>query len=348
MRRKNAVLLGDCEEHLAALQDRDRSHLRLIVFFHNDYFGGAVHLEFHGCAVQHIALRTADGLLDQLIFAVAKRFGQAQASRVIRIEDINIHRSGVVDPLGDELAALQVTDLKADTGGGNHLAGCGVLLHHIDQGGDGRIVDDIAVNIRMSLDIDLKGGQQLRTFFAGDLFYDIGAVGQVFGDAETVLINGNEVTLRFIGGIIGAGRFEPDLKLCARFRRFDLRVAIVRMLYQHDIAFNGCFIYIHCQRVIFDGILFGIGAYRVDRIIQQIAFARCDLTDRPAAFAGEIVSQDISVFIGRVGLHQLAVLIHAVNSALKRSVSAGVTVGIAEIFRAFIFVIIGCHQLRHG
>ena len=200
----------------------------------------------------------------------------------------------------------------------------------------------------MGLDIDLKGGQQLRTFLAGDLFYDIGAVGQVFGYAEAVRINGNEITLSFIGGIIGAGRFEPDLKLCACFRRFDLRVAIVRMLYQHDIAFNGCFIYIHRQCVIFDGILFGIGAYRVDRIIQQITFARCDLTDRPAASAGEIVSQDISVFIGRVGLHQLAILIHAVNSALKRSVSAGVTVGIAEIVRAFVFVIIGCHQLRHG
>ena len=119
------------------------------------------------------------------------------------------------------------------------------------------------------------------------------------------------------------------------------------MLHKHDIAFNGCFIQIHRQRVILDGILFGIGAHRVDRIIQQIAFARCDLTDRPAVSAGEIVGQDISVFIGRVGLHQLAVLIHAVNSALKRSVSAGVTVGIAEIFRAFVFVIIGCHQLRH-
>ena len=72
MRSINAVLLGDCGEHLATLQNRDRSHLRLVVFFHNDYFGGAVHLEFHGCAVQHIAFRAADGLLDQLIFAVAK------------------------------------------------------------------------------------------------------------------------------------------------------------------------------------------------------------------------------------------------------------------------------------
>ena len=242
---------------------------------------------------------------------------------------------------------MQVTDLKADTGGRDHLAGRGVLLHHIDQSCDGRIVDDIAVNIRMSLDIDLKGGQQLRTFLTGDLFYDIGAVGQVLGYAETVLVNGNEVTLRFIGGLIGAGRFEPDLKLCACFRCFDLRIAIVRMLYQHDIAFNGCFIYIHRQRVIFDGILFGIGAYRVDHIIQQIAFARCDLTDRPAVSAGEIVGQNISVFIGRVGLHQLAVQIHTVNSALKRSVSAGVTVRIAEIFCAFVFVTIGCHQLRH-
>lgn len=62
----------------------------------------------------------------------------------------------------------------------------------------------------MSLDVDFKGGQQLRTFFAGDLFYDIGAVGQVPGYAEAVRINGNEITLRFIGGIIGAGRFEPD------------------------------------------------------------------------------------------------------------------------------------------
>ena len=199
----------------------------------------------------------------------------------------------------------------------------------------------------MSLDVDFKGGQQLRTFFAGDLFYDIGAVGQVPGYAEAVRVNGNEITLRFIGGIIGAGRFEPDLKLCARFRRFDLRVAIVRMLHKHDIAFNGCFIHIHRQRVILDGILFGIGAHRVDRIIQQIAFARCDLTDRPAISAGEIVGLNISVFIGRVGLHQLAVQIHTVNSALKRSVSAGVTVRIAEIFCAFVFVTIGCHQLRH-
>ena len=289
MRSINAVLFGDCGEHLATLQDRDCSHLRLIVFFHNDHFGGTVNFEFHGRAVQHIAFRTVNGLLNQLIFAVAKRLRQAQASRGIRIEDINIYRSGVVDSLGDELTALQVTDLKADTGGGNHLAGRGILFHHIDQSGDGRIVDDIAVNIRMGLDIDLKGGQQLRTFLAGDLFYDIGAVGQILGYAETVLVNGNEVTLRFIGGIIGAGRFEPDLKLCTCFRRFDLRVSIVRMLYQHDIAFNGCFIYIHRQRVILDGILFGIGAYRVNRIIQQIAFARCDLTDRPAVSAREIV-----------------------------------------------------------
>ena len=117
---------------------------------------------------------------------------------------MNIHRSGVVDPLGDEITALQVTELKADTGGGDHLAGRGVLFHHIDQGGDGCVVDDIAVNIRMSLDVDFKGGQQLRTFFAGDLFYDIGAVGQVPGYAEAVRVNGNEITLRFIGGIIGA------------------------------------------------------------------------------------------------------------------------------------------------
>ena len=37
-----------------------------------------------------------------------------------------------------------------------------------------------------------------------------------------------------------------------------------------------------------------------------------------------------------------------VELSLIHIFSAGVTVGIAEIFRAFVFVIIGYHQLRHG
>ena len=157
--------------------------------------------------------------------------------------------------------------------------------------------------------------------------HGVHAVGQVLTLGKAVFIAGQIVPLTIFGGFIAAGRFQIDGEYCALLGSFDLRIAVIRVLNDGDIALLHLLGNSHSRRSVqLNGVIGRLCTDRINGAVQKIALGGADLTDRPVVAADIIASGELAVLVGVVGIRKLIALKNTVGGtgkggvALRRSV----------------------------
>ena len=119
-----------------------------------------------------------------------------------------------------------------------------------------------------------------------------------------------------------AGRFQIDGKNRAFFGRFNLCVAVIRVLDDGDIALLHLLAHSHGRRSVqLNGVIGRLCTDRINGAVQKIALGVADLTNRPVVAADIIAGGELAVLVGVVGIHKLIALIDAVGGTGKRSIT---------------------------
>ena len=152
--------------------------------------------------------------------------------------------------------------------------------------------------------------------------HGIHAVGQVLALGKAVFIAGQVVPLRILCRLIAAGRFQINGEYCTLLGSFDLRIAVIRVLDDGDIALLHLLAHSHGRRSVqLNGVIGRLCTDRINGAVQQIALGGADLTNRPVVAADIIAGGELAVLVGVVGIHKLIALIDAVGGTGKRSVA---------------------------
>ena len=211
--------------------------------------------------------------------------------------------------------------MEACTGIWNGLSGFGILLHDLDEAVEGSVVEEIAVGRPVLGDEHIKVGHPLAAFPAGHLMDGINAVRHILGLGKAVFVAGEKVTLGVLGNLVAARGFQMHRKLGTIFGCFDLRITVIGVLDDGDIALYDLLGHIICRLIMLHGIKLRLCTDLMDGGIKQIALGGCDLSHRPVVIADILLSNELPVFVGGVSVHKGFALIDAINSTGKRSVS---------------------------
>ena len=148
----------------------------------------------------------------------------------------------------------------------------------------------------------------------------VNAVWHILGLCKSVFIAHKVVLFGILCICIRTGGFQINLKFSAYFGRFNLCAAVVGMLDDRNISLYYVLCDSHRNEITFNCVFFRLSAYRMNSRIKQISFGGRNLLNRIIS-ADILLCLEISVFIGRIGIHELAVLVQSVNCSRKRSVA---------------------------
>ena len=317
---------GNAEEHLAGFFHGDGAFLCHIGFLYFDHCNPAFlsciilrDIEVHGRFVEDIAVGSL--YLDNRVpLSKGQLFRRHKRTFCIGVEHINGggrrvsegHCYGVV---------VRVINLEARTGVRNSLSGFCVLLHDLDEAVKRCIVDKVAISRPILRNEHIKVGHQLAAFPSGYLMDGVDAVRHILGLGKAVFITGEIITLGVLGNLVAACGFQVHSKLCAAFGRFNLRITVIGVLNDGNIALCDLLGHIICRLIMLHGIKLRLCTDLMDGGIKQIALGGCDFSHRPVVIADILLGNELSVLVGGVGIHKGFALIDAVNSTGKRSIT---------------------------
>ena len=314
-------------KHLTGFGNLDNALLRVVAQLHrNDrhaaFLGGILfgHIELDRLMTEHIAVRSGD-LLEGVALAKLQLLRRDEHAGVIGVEGVD----GGNLRIGKghfHLGAIRTKDLEARTRIGNGIAGLCVHLDDLNKGLEVGVVDEVAVGLAVLSNKHIKVAHQLTALPAGDLMHGIHAVGQVLALGKAVFIAGQVVPFCILCRLIAAGRFQIDGEYCTLLGSFDLRIAVIRVLDDGDIALLHLLGYSHSRcSVQLNGVIGRLCTDRINGAVQQIALGGTDLTNRPVVAADIIAGGELAVLVGVVSIHKLIALINAVGGTGKRSVA---------------------------
>ena len=314
-------------KHLTGFGNLDDALLRVVAQLHrNDrhtaFLGGILfgHIELDRLMTEHIAVRSGD-LLEGVALAKLQLLRRDEHAGVIGVEGVD----GGNLRIGKghfHLGAIRTEDLEARTRIGNGIAGLRIHLDDLNEGLEVGVVDEVAVGLAVLGNEHIKVAHQLTTLPAGNLMHGVHAVGQVLALGKAVFIAGQIVPLTIFGGFIAAGRFQIDGEYCTLLGSFDLRVAVVGVLDDGDIALLHLLSHSHGRRSVqLNGVIGRLCTDRINGAVQKIALGVADLTNRPVVAADIIAGGELAVLVGVVGIHKLIALIDAVGGTGKRSIT---------------------------
>ena len=269
---------------------------------------------------EHIAVRSGD-LLEGVALAKLQLLRRDEHAGVIGVEGVD----GGNLRIGKghfHLGAIRTKDLETCSRIGNGIAGFCVHLDNLNEGLEVGVVDEVAIGLAVLGNEHIKVAHQLTTLPAGNLMHGIHAVGQVLALGKAVFIAGQIVPLRILCRLIAACRFQIDGKNRTFFGSFDLRIAVIRVLDDGDIALLHLLGNSHSRRSVqLNGVIGRLCTDSINGAVQQIALGGADLTNRPVVAADIIAGGELAVLVGVVSIHKLIALIDAVGGTGKRSVA---------------------------
>ena len=211
--------------------------------------------------------------------------------------------------------------MEADAGSRNGLTGRAVDLDHLYIGVEVGVVDQIAIGFAVLADEHVERLEQLAAFPALDLLDGVSAVGQILRLSKAVLVADQIIALGVLCVVIGACALEIDDKLCAFLGGLDLRLAVIGVLDDGDIAFLDLLVLLHGFAVVLCGIVLRTDADRLVAGGNEVALAAVQLLDRPIGAADIILSGELAICVGDVGVDQLVAIIDAVLGTSQRSIA---------------------------
>ena len=269
---------------------------------------------------EHIAVRSGD-LFEGVALAKLQLLRRDEHAGVIGVEgvdggDLRIGKGHF------HLGAVRTEDLEARTRIGNGIAGLRVYLDDLNEGLKVGVVDEVAVGLAVLGNEHIKVAHQLTALPAGDLMHGIHAVGQVLALGKAIFIAGQVVPLCILCRLIAACGFQIDSEHSTFFGSFDLRIAVIRVLDDGDIALLHLLGNSHSRRSVqLNGVIGRLCTDSINGAVQQIALGGADLTNRPVVAADIIAGGELAVLVGVVGIRKLIALINAVGGTGKRSVA---------------------------
>ena len=207
--------------------------------------------------------------------------------------------------------------MESDAGSRNGLTSGAVDLDHLHIGVEVGVVDQITIGFAVFADEHVKGFQKLAAFPALDLLDGVSAVGQILRLSKAVLVADQIIALGVFGVVIGACALEIDSELCAFLGGLDLRLAVVGVLDDGDIAFLDLFVLLHGFAVILSSIVLGIDADLLVAGGDEIALAAVQLLDRPVVTADIILGGELAARVSDIGVAQLVALVDSVLGACQ-------------------------------
>ena len=323
----DSVRRRDGGKHLAGFGNLDDALLCVVAQLHcNDchaaFLGGILfgHIELDRLMTEHIAVRSGD-LLEGVALAKLQLLRRDEHAGVIGVEGVD----GGNLRIGKghfHLGAIRTKDLETCSRIGNGIAGFCVHLDNLNEGLEVGVVDEVAIGLAVLGNEHIKVAHQLTALPAGDLMHGIHAVGQVLALGKAVFIAGQIVPLRILCRLIAACGFQIDGEHCALFGSFDLRITVIRVLDDGDIALLHLLSHSHGRcSVQLNGVIGRLCTDRINGAVQKIALGGADLTNRPVVAADIIAGGELAVLVGVVSIHKLIALINAVGGTGKRSVA---------------------------
>ena len=314
-------------KHLTGFGNLDDALLRVVAQLHRNnrhaaFLGGILfgHIELDRLMTEHIAVRSGD-LLEGVALAKLQLLRRDEHAGVIGVEGVD----GGNLRIGKghfHLGAIRTEDLEARACIGNGIAGLRVYLDDLNERLEVGVVDEVAVGLAVLSNKHIKVAHQLTALPAGDLMHGIHAVGQVLALGKAVFIAGQVVPLCILCRLIAACGFQIDSEYCTLLGSFDLRIAVIRVLDDGDIALLHLLGNSHSRRSVqLNGVIGRLCTDRINGAVQKIALGGADLTNRPVVAADIIAGGELAVLVGVVGIHKLIALINAVGGTGKRSVA---------------------------
>ena len=151
--------------------------------------------------------------------------------------------------------------------------------------------------------------------------YGVDAVRHILCLCKAVFVTGEIVTLGILCIIIRACSFQVHGKLSVIFGCFDLRIAVIGVLDDGNIALCDLLSHIICRLIMLHGIKLRLCADLMNGSIKKIALRRINLTHRPIVIADIFLGYESSALVGGVGIHKHFTLIDAIDRTGKRSIT---------------------------
>ena len=258
-------------------------------------------------------------LNDRKALTIRQLFRRYERAVSVGIESVNGCR-GRISKLHRDKIAGRIINLESCARIGNGLARFCVYLDYLDIAFKITVVNQIAVGLSVLCDEHIKIVHQLPAFPTGYLMDGICAVRHILCLCKAVFITNERITLGFLCVCKRACGLEIHFKNCAFFGCFDLRLAIVRMFDNGDIALDDLFRYIICGLIMLDGIKLRLCADLMDGRIEQITFTRLQFLNRPIRAADIFLRDELTVFIGIVFVNELVAFENPVFCTCKRGV----------------------------
>ena len=269
---------------------------------------------------EHIAVRSGD-LLEGVALAKLQLLRRDEHAGVIGVEGVD----GGNLRIGKghfHLGAIRAKDLETCSRIGNGIAGLCVHLDDLNKGLEVGIVDKVAVGLTVLGNKHIKVAHQLTALPAGHLMDGVHAVRQVLGLGKAVFIADEIVPFGVLRRLIAAGRFQIDGEYCTLLGSFDLRIAVIRVLDDGDIALLHLLGNSHGRRSVqLNGVIGRLCTDRINGAVQKIALGGTDLTNRPVVAADVVGSGELAVLVGVVGIHKLIALENTVGRTGQRGVA---------------------------
>ena len=149
----------------------------------------------------------------------------------------------------------------------------------------------------------------------------VDAVRHILGLGKAVFITGEIITLGILGNLVAASGFQIHRKLGTIFGCFDLRITVIGVLDDGDIALCDLLGHIICRLIMLHGIKLRLCTDLMNGGIKQITLGGCDFSHRPVVIADILLGYELPVFVGGVGINKCFALIDAINSPGKRSIT---------------------------
>ena len=268
---------GNAKEHLAGFFHGDGAflcHIGLIHFYYRNpaFFCGIIlrDVEVHGRFIEDIAVGSLY-LDNRVSLSKGQLFRRDKRTFCIGVEHINGGGRRVSEGHCYGIT-VRVINLESCAGVRNGLSGFCVLLHDLDEAVEGSVIDKIAISRPILRDEHIKVGHQLAAFPAGNLMDGVDAVRHILCLSKAVFITGEIITLGILGNLVAASGFQIHRKLGTIFGCFDLRITVIGVLDDGDIALCDLLGHIICRLIMLHGIKLRLCTDLMDGGIKQITF----------------------------------------------------------------------------
>ena len=171
-------------EYFALFGNGDGAFLRDIVFLNRDNVLRSVHHKGNRLPVKHISPRAL--LFHQFVISKAQGFRQHEGACGVCHEGVDVDGAGVIDMLHHPFAGIGIADFDSSSRKRNNFSTFQILFLKPDEGGKGRVIEDIIVGLAMLGNEHGEVGDKFLPLGPCGLMHHVQTVWEVLRTGKTI------------------------------------------------------------------------------------------------------------------------------------------------------------------